>query len=150
MVRTLAALLAVASFGCTDGDAPPLIVTDAAVVLDMALGGEGAPCNTACDCTPGLACRNRTCRATAVMVFCCGSAECAGSALCEFSDGHISQCDRVDGGGVPPVVDGGAPPAMCMMTSCTPGPAGDVFCKLACGRDRATCVDTGGNANCVP
>jgi hypothetical protein len=148
MVRALAALLAVASIGCTDGDAPPLLSTDAGVAVDM--GGEGAACTTACDCVPGLACRKQVCHAAAVMVFCCGTATCANSAVCEFPNGNVGQCDRVDGGGVPPVVDGGAPPAMCMMTSCTTGPGGDVFCRLACGGDNARCVQTGGNEHCVP
>lgn len=143
-------MLAFASLSCTDGDAPPQLSTDLAVAEPSDLGGEGAPCATACDCSPGLACRNRTCHAGAVMVFCCGSTTCPASSLCEFSDGNVGQCDRVDGGGVPPVVDGGTTAAMCAMSPCTPGPAGNVFCKLACGRDGATCVAAGGNDHCAP
>ncbi len=149
MVRALVVLLAVSAVGCTDGDAPPLLTNDQGVSVGD-LGGVGAPCMTACDCTPGLACRMGKCEATAVMVFCCGTAACAGSSLCEFPDGTIAQCDRVDGGGVPPVVDGGAPPAMCEMTSCTRGPGGDLFCRLACGTMGATCVASGGNDHCMP
>ncbi len=150
MVRALAVLLAVTAVGCTDGDAPPLLVFDMGPDASVGdLGGVGAPCTTACDCAPGLACRMGSCEATAAMVFCCGTAACAGASLCEFPDGTIAQCDRVDGGGVAPVVDGG-PSTTCEMTSCTRGPGGDLFCRLACGNLGATCVGSGGNDHCMP
>ena len=144
-------MLALAAVGCTDGDAPPLLTTnDLSVSEPSDLGGEGSPCSTACDCDPGLACRSGACHAGAIMVFCCSSPTCPGSSLCEFSDGKIDQCDRVDGGGVAPVVDGGTTAQMCSMNVCTSGPAGNAFCKLACGRDSATCAVAGVNAHCAP
>jgi len=84
------------------------------------------------------------------MVYCCGTPSCNGSALCEFPNGGIGQCDRADAGGIPPVIDGGAPAAACDVTSCTVGLGGNAFCKLACGSLGATCVDAGGNQHCMP
>ncbi|MGH8324272.1 MAG: hypothetical protein ACRETD_10820, partial [Steroidobacteraceae bacterium] len=60
------------------------------------------------------------------------------------------QCDRVDGGGVTPIVDGGESPAACQKTGCTRGVAGNSFCKLACGDPAATCVKSGGIEHCMP
>ena len=145
MARALVLLLALGAVGCTDGDTPPLLVTDFGVSLD-----GGGTCSTACDCPAGQACRMGMCQAGAAMVFCCTAMSCMGSAACQFPDGKVGQCDRADGGGIPPVVDMGAPVAQCEMTSCTPGIGGNVFCKLACGGSSATCVKTGGIEHCTP
>ncbi len=151
MGRAIALLLLVTAVGCTDGDAPPILVTDFGVpdaAVDLA--GGGGPCTTACDCPAGLACRMMVCEAAATPVFCCGAASCTDSNLCQFSDGNVGQCDRADGGGTPVDVDAGATPTACAMTSCTRGVGGNAFCKLACGALTATCVKTGGIEHCMP
>jgi hypothetical protein len=150
MGRWVALLFLMATAGCTDGDAPPILVQDlgAGVVSDFA--GGGGPCSTACDCPAGQACRMGVCDPAMPMVFCCGAMSCTGTALCEFPDGTFSQCDRTDGGGVTPVVDGGTTSAACEMTSCTRGTGGNAFCKLACGSFSAMCVRTGGIDHCTP
>lgn len=151
-MRVAAALLLL-MVGCTDGDAPPVLVQDIGVPLDGGAGdmtGVGAACVTACDCTPGLACRKMQCEAASVPVFCCGTATCSDGNLCEFPNGTVSQCDRADGGGTPVDVDAGATPSACVMNLCTVGPGGNAFCKLACGALSATCVSTGGIEHCMP
>jgi hypothetical protein len=150
MGRWVALLLLMVSAGCTDGDAPPVLVQDlgASVATDMPGGGVGSRCSTACDCTAGLACQMGACTAASVMVFCCGTASCTGTSLCEFSDGTFSQCDRADGGVRPPGDAGTA--TACQMTSCTKGPGGNAFCKVACGISTATCVEAGGMDHCMP
>lgn len=148
MGRAIALLLVSSVIGCTDGDVPPLLPLDAGVELDFS--GGGGPCATACDCPTGLACRNQVCEQAGAPVFCCdNAATCSGSSVCQFHDGTVSQCDRADGGGVPPVVDGGTA-AACLTTSCTRGVGGNAFCKLACGNLTATCVKTGGIEHCMP
>jgi hypothetical protein len=147
MARALGFLLVLMAAGCTDGDAPPILVSDAGADLSAT---TGSACTTACDCPAGEACQQGTCQQLQQMVFCCGTAACTGAAVCQFPDGTVSQCDRPDGG-VAPVIDGGTTPAMCAMTSCTMGLGGDTFCKLACGSLGATCVKgAGGNDHCSP
>lgn len=145
MGRTLGLLVVVLAIaGCTDGDAPPLLSTN-----DLA---ASSGCTTACDCPAGQACVQGSCETKQEMVFCCGTAACAGAALCEFPDGTISQCDRPDGGVAPAPAgrDGGVPASACQMTACSRGLAGNTFCKLACGDLNATCVKSGGIEHCVP
>jgi hypothetical protein len=158
MMRYAAALVLL-MVGCTDGDAPPILVQDLGVATDGAVGdggpadlhGVGAACTTACDCTPGLACRMKTCEAAQAPVFCCGTATCTDANLCQFPDGTVSQCDRPDAGGTPVDVDAGATPTACTNTSCTVGLGGNAFCKLACGALSATCVKAaGGIEHCMP
>jgi hypothetical protein len=109
MARAFIALfLILAPAGCTDGNAPPQLISgdfgiDQSVGIDLA-----GSCATACDCPAGEACRMGKCE-TGAAVYCCSSATCTGSALCEFPTGTVSQCDRRDGGAVTPVVDGGVP-----------------------------------------
>jgi hypothetical protein len=155
MMRAAAALLLL-MVGCTDGDAPPQLVQDLGVntlvdgggAADMV--GVGAACVTACDCTPGLACQKMLCAAATVPVFCCGSASCQGTSVCQFSNGEVGQCDRADAGGTPVDVDFGATPTACTNTACSVGLGGDAFCKLTCGALSATCVKTGGIDHCMP
>ena len=156
MMRVVAALVLL-MVGCTDGVAPPILVQDlgAQVEGDLGgagdLGGIGAACATACDCMPGLACRMAKCAAAQVAVFCCGTPACTNANVCQFPDGTVSQCDRVDGGGTPVDVDAGATPSACRMQACTLGVGGDAFCKLTCGSLTATCVQaTGGIEHCMP
>jgi hypothetical protein len=152
MMRAAAALLLL-MVGCTDGDAPPILVQDIGMALDGGSGdmtGVGAACTSACDCMPGLACRMQKCAAAAAPVFCCGTASCTDGNLCEFPNGTVSQCDRSDGGGTPVDVDAGATPSACVMNLCTVGLGGNAFCKLACGALSATCVKTGGIEHCMP
>ncbi|HEY2744436.1 MAG TPA: hypothetical protein VGL86_07430, partial [Polyangia bacterium] len=153
-MRAAAALLLL-MVGCTDGDAPPVLVQD---IGANALGdgggvdmvGVGAPCVTACDCTPGLACQKMQCQSAAAPVFCCGAATCSDDNLCQFSDGEVGQCSSADGGGTPVDVDAGATPTACTNTSCVRGVGGNAFCKLVCGASSATCVKTGGIEHCMP
>jgi hypothetical protein len=150
MARAFAALLLIlAPAGCTDGNAPPQLISgdggsDQAVTLDLA-----GTCTTTCDCPAGEACRMGRCQTLATPVYCCMSATCTGSAVCEFPNGTVSQCDHRDGGAVVPVIDGGVAPTTCEMNSCTRGASGDQFCRLACG-GTATCVGTGGKPHCMP
>jgi hypothetical protein len=153
MMRYAAALVLL-MVGCTDGDAPPILVQDLGVSLDGGpgdLGGVGAACTTACDCVPGLACRMKQCQAESVQVFCCGTPACTNANVCQFSDGTVGQCDRTDGGGTPVDVDAGATPMACRDNACSLGVGGNAFCKLVCGALSATCVQAaGGNAHCMP
>ncbi len=153
MMRLVAAFVLL-MVGCTDGDAPPILVQDLGIQLDEGsaadLFGVGEPCSTACDCTPGLACRMKMCAAAQVPVFCCGTAACTGSNLCEFPDGTVSQCSMPDGGGTPVDVDAGATPTACTSTACNVGIGGNAFCKLVCGAVSATCVSSGGIEHCMP
>jgi hypothetical protein len=151
MMRVAAALVLL-MVGCTDGDAPPILVQDLGVPTDAApdLVGVGAACATACDCTAGLACRMMRCEAAPTPVFCCGTSTCSDGNLCEFPDGTVSQCDHADGGGSPVDVDAGATPQACTNTTCTRGPGGNAFCKLVCGALSATCVKSGGIEHCMP
>jgi hypothetical protein len=146
MMRAAAALLLLMA-GCTDGDAPPQLVQDLGAVVVADLAGS---CTTACDCPAGLACKQGKCATAATQIFCCGTAACTSANLCEFPDGTISQCDRVDGGGTPPDVDAGATPTACAMNGCSRGVGGNAFCKLACGDPAATCVNAGGIEHCMP
>jgi len=157
MMRVAAAAVLLVLAGCTDGDAPPLLVQDLGAPTgggDLAgadLSGVGVACTTACDCTPGLACKNKQCATESVPVFCCGTASCSDANACQFSDGTVSQCDRADGGGTPVDVDGGATPAACTANQCTTGLGGNLFCKLACGSSSAVCVmEAGGSEHCLP
>lgn len=151
-MRAAAALLLL-MVGCTDGDAPPILVQDLGVPLDGAagdLGGVGAACATACDCRPGLACRKMKCEAASTPVFCCGTPSCSDGNLCQFPSGAVGQCDRADGGGTPADVDAGATPSACAMNLCSVGAGGNAFCKLVCGVAAATCVRSGGIEHCRP
>ena len=148
MGRALAFLLVMGAVGCTDGAAPPVLVQDLGAPADFA--GDGGACKTACDCPAGEACKQGTCLAGAVQVFCCGTPSCTSANVCEFPDGTVSQCDRTDGGGIRPAVDMGATPTACTMTACSLGVGGNAFCKLACGGLTATCVATGGIDHCKP
>jgi hypothetical protein len=151
MARAFAALLllfVLAHAGCTDGNAPPQLVSDAGSDVGVPLDLSGA-CTTTCDCPAGEACRMGKCEALMAPVFCCMSSTCTGSAICEFSNGTVSQCDHRDAGSITPVIDGGTPPSQCEMQSCTKGTGGDLFCRLACGGS-ATCVATGGKQHCMP
>lgn len=147
MGRWIALLLFMGTASCTDGDAPPAFVQDLGVNT-LSDGGSGS-CTTACDCPAGQACRMGACTASMPMVYCCGAASCMSTSLCEFPNGTISQCDRLDGG-VAPVVDGGTTPSACNMTQCSRGTGGNAFCKLACGSLAATCVSAGGFDHCMP
>jgi hypothetical protein len=155
MARAFVALVLTLAVGCTDGDAPPQLTSgDAGIDQGMGdLAGTidlAAKCTTACDCPAGEACRMGQCQTIAtVPVFCCSSATCMSSDICEFPDGKISQCDRRDAGPVTPVVDGGVTASKCEMTGCSKGSGGDEFCKLACG-GTATCVTSGSNEHCMP
>jgi len=96
---------------------------------DMAmLGGDGAACKTACDCTPGLACVMGVCQSISLgKVFCCASNNCPSGQLCQSPGGSFAQCK---GGGGPGGSDLGEPLA-CNRIPC--GSTGD-FCKaLGCG-----------------
>jgi hypothetical protein len=152
MMRVAAALVLL-MVGCTDGDAPPQLVSDFGVPTDAApdLIGVGASCTTACDCAPGLACKMMQCEAASAPVFCCGTSTCSDDNLCQFSDGTVSQCGRADGGGSPVDVDAGATPMACRNTPCAVGIGGNAFCKLVCGASSATCVKgPGGIEHCMP
>ena len=151
----VAAALVLLMVGCTDGAAPPILVQDLGIPTDEGpaadLFGVGAACSTACDCTPGLACRMMKCEAAQVPVFCCGTADCTGSNLCEYPTGTVGQCDRPDAGGTPVDVDAGATPMACTNTLCSLGIGGNAFCKLTCGALSATCVESaGGIVHCMP
>jgi hypothetical protein len=143
-------LLTLALAGCTDGNAPPQLVFDLGADLAVQLDLPPGSCATACDCPAGQACQMGTCTTLAAPVFCCTSSSCSGTSICEFTNGMVSQCDRLDGGtSVTPVVDGSAPATQCEMTRCSRGLGGDIFCRLACGL-AATCVNTGGIDHCMP
>jgi hypothetical protein len=144
MTRAVGLVLALTLVGgCTDGDAPPVLSTD------MGVGSGG--CSSLCDCPAGDACNaSRMCEPSSKMIFCCGATSCSGTSACEFPNGTVSQCDRSDGGGVPPVVDGGLPPGDCSAIGCTRGAGGDLFCQLACGDVNASCVKSGGIEHCMP
>jgi hypothetical protein len=149
MARAFVALfLILAPVGCTDGNAPPQLTSDfgsdQGVPIDLA-----GTCATTCDCPAGEACRMGKCQTLAAPVFCCASAMCTGSAVCEFSNGTVSQCDHRDGGAITPVVDGGVSANQCEMQSCTKGIGGDLLCRLACGGS-ATCVGSGAKQHCMP
>ncbi|MDB4965962.1 MAG: hypothetical protein JWN44_1651 [Myxococcales bacterium] len=148
MTRAVVLLLAVAAVGCTDGEVPPILTSDFGTDAGVSLDGGG--CATACDCPAGHACLMGQCSAAAPMLFCCTATTCSGTQTCEFPDGTVGQCDRVDAGGVTPVVDGGVPPTQCEMTACSRGMGGNLFCKLACGGLTATCVGSGGIDHCMP
>src|SRR5215475_13316775 len=115
-------LLALALVGCTDGDAPPVLSND------MSVGGGF--CASLCDCPAGDVCNaSQICEPSSRMIFCCGATSCSGTSACEFPNGSVGQCDRVDGG-IPPVVDGGLPAGQCAAIVCTRGSGGDLFCRL--------------------
>jgi hypothetical protein len=140
--------------GCTDGNAPPVLVNDDFAVgdlnEDLSLEDQGNPdllptgCRTACDCPNGQACISSMCSA-AQQVFCCGTAMCTGASLCQFPDGRISQCANPSDGGVQP--DAGSMSA-CTSTACTPGLGSQLFCSLACGTLTAMC--SGATGHCQP
>ncbi len=70
--------------------------------VDMAkpLGGQGAMCKTACDCQPGLACRQGMCGASNIgKIYCCDSSDCPAGNFCQSSTGGFSQCGSTGGGG---------------------------------------------------
>jgi hypothetical protein len=90
--------------------------SDMAVALDMGLGddlagadlvatdmgGIGAPCTTACDCTPGLGCLNNQCAQGTTDVYCCNGADCPPGAACQGSDQSFGTCmASADAGGNP-------------------------------------------------
>ena len=68
---------------------------------DMArpLGGTGAMCMTACDCQPGLACRQGQCAMSNIgQIFCCESTDCPAGSFCQSSMGGFAQCGASGGG----------------------------------------------------
>ena len=70
--------------------------------VDMArpLGGTGATCKTACDCQPGLACRQGMCGMSNIgPVYCCDSSDCPAGNFCQSSTGGFAQCGSPGGGG---------------------------------------------------
>jgi hypothetical protein len=169
MIRLLP-LYALLAAGCTDGLAPPflsgdlaasnedLAVGDLASSTDLRLitvdagGGVDGPapraCNTACNCMPGERCNAGFCEFGTVLIYCCGTASCTGSNVCQSSStGKFSQCNATpDAGAV--AVDAGAA-NVCTATTCTPGVAGDVKCILACGSATAFCTGAG-SPHCAP
>jgi hypothetical protein len=85
--------------GNTDGGGPHADLSQPPSGPD--LGAEGAMCDTACDCQPGLACsrKSHTCGASMLgMIYCCESATCPDGAFCQSgTDGQFMSC----GGGGP-------------------------------------------------
>ncbi len=70
-------------------------------------GVAGSKCQTACDCTPGLACRQGKCAMSMVgKVYCCEGLTCPGGSICQSMDGSVHQCG---GGGGGPGGGGGGP-----------------------------------------
>ncbi len=68
---------------------------------DMArpLGGTGAKCTTACDCEPGLACRQGMCGMSQIgAIYCCDSNQCPAGSFCQSSMGGFAQCGSSGGG----------------------------------------------------
>jgi hypothetical protein len=64
------------------------------------LGGQGATCKTACDCQPGLACTQGTCRQSMFgQIFCCDSGDCPAGNICQSSSGGFAQCGQGGSGG---------------------------------------------------
>jgi hypothetical protein len=64
-------------------------------------GMKGAPCKTACDCTPGLGCSMGVCGGgTALGYYCCdaGPQSCPPGSACETSTGGSSTCGSGSGG----------------------------------------------------
>ncbi|MEE2643639.1 MAG: hypothetical protein VYD19_01790, partial [Myxococcota bacterium] len=53
---------------------------------------EESPCETACDCSPGLACLAGRCTLGATPVFCCNSERCPFDADCEDLRGRLGLC----------------------------------------------------------
>jgi hypothetical protein len=156
---------------CTDGVAPPeLVAPDQGVPdegeADLATEVEDLlpplpdlvppadltdrdalvmSCMTACDCTPGQRCNNGACEVSNPAVFCCGTAACTGSNVCETMDKKVSQCGANPDAGIRP--DAGT--ASCTSVACIPGLGSAAFCTVVCGRT-ATCMGPGGNAHCAP
>ncbi|HZS39778.1 MAG TPA: hypothetical protein VFF06_23255 [Polyangia bacterium] len=155
------AVAAVIAASCYDGLAPPA-PTDAGVPdlpggVDLA-GGDGnfnadggpSSCATACDCNPGERCEQGTCKAANVAVYCCGSATCPGSSVCQQPNGKVGQCDLNPDAGFTPVTDGGTASG-CATQPCSKGANGKVACVLACGTLTADCVVTAGTGeHCMP
>lgn len=74
---------------------------DGSSLVDMAKGGEGATCKTACDCQGGLACFQSQCQASMLgMVYCCDdTANCPAGMFCQSSQGMFARCGMGGGGG---------------------------------------------------
>jgi hypothetical protein len=71
------------------------------LLVDMAKGGEGATCKTACDCQGGLACFQNMCQASMLgMVYCCDdTANCPSGMFCQSAQGMFGRCGMGGGGG---------------------------------------------------
>ena len=157
---------------CTDGVAPPeLIPSDQGIpdegeadlsseapTEDMLPVGDFLPppdltdrdalpmsCRTACDCTPGQRCNNGVCEVSNPAIYCCGTAACTGSNVCETMDKKVSQCSANPDAGIRP--DAGT--TSCSSVACIPGLGSAAFCTVVCGKP-ATCMGPGGNAHCAP
>jgi hypothetical protein len=52
------------------------------------------PCQTACDCSPGLACDGGRCVAGSAPVFCCEADRCPIGQQCEHRDGTADRCGQ--------------------------------------------------------
>jgi hypothetical protein len=64
------------------------------------LGGMGASCQTACDCTPGLSCTQGTCGTSRFgQLYCCESSTCPAGSFCQSSMGGFGQCSQSGGNG---------------------------------------------------
>ena len=152
---------------CTDGVAPPAFgldqgvpdegetdlstaVTEDLLATDLLPSGDLANrdalmgCMTACDCPAGQRCRNGACEVSNPPVYCCGTAACTGSNVCETMDKKVSQCGANPDAGIRP--DGGA---SCNSVACIPGLGSAAFCTVVCGQT-AMCMGPGGNAHCAP
>lgn len=68
---------------------------------DLALGGLGAACKTACDCQPGLACLVGKCANGKAPVYCCPEKPCPQGEMCEAPDGTAGKCGGARDGGLP-------------------------------------------------
>jgi hypothetical protein len=94
-----------------DGATPvsPGTISDGGFRPDMRPPHDGGPrCMTACDCPSGQGCLFGRCSAMFGTIYCCGSAVCPGTSMCQAPSGQLSRC----GGGVDlgPPVDAGPVP----------------------------------------
>lgn len=114
--------------------------------VDMAkapdLGGAGAKCTTACDCQPGLACRQGTCgKASFGPVYCCDSNDCPSGNVCQSKTGGFAQCGGTSGGGPGGGGGGGGFPQADMLFPFDGGTGG--FCKFVKCSSDSTCKQFG-------
>jgi hypothetical protein len=101
-------LLSLPLAGCL-GDATTDGGVDASQKPDLVMkgppGGPGAPCQSVCDCGPGLGCNPNLlkCERALAPAFCCTALMCPPGAMCSLPDGRPSQCAG------PQMPDGGPP-----------------------------------------